>query len=329
MCDIPIFSLVAAMTGNINERTKIISYGRSMMFVGSLLISIVIPLIYPAIGWFITVLIFSLVAFATMIPIGFAAKERNLSRNTQAPTLKMLVRAVMTNKYLMVFFIASIIAGLTNTALTVSGYFAIYNLGSTEMMIPLSVIPLVPVIFLALVISRITKRIDKFTLYLTSLGGSVLFSVVTYVMGYENLIVFFTIFALRSIFFYITAIISAMIFLDCAEYGLYKTGENATACTMSLSTFCAKCLSAVAGSLSMFLLGAAGFVSGQNVAQPASVLSSLWVMISILPAAGQAAAFLILLFGYKLREKDVQIMAKVNHGELSRDEAAGLFSRSY
>lgn len=328
MCDIPIFSVAAAMTVNVNERTRIISYGRSMMFVGSLLISVAIPLAYPKIGWFLTVLIFSLIAFAVMLPIGFVAKERNLAKS-KAPTLKVLIQTIISNKYLMVFFIASIIAGLTNTALTISGYFAIYNLGSTDMMVPLAVIPLVPVIILALLTSRITKKIDKFTIYLIALGGSILFSIVTYIAGYENLIVFFSVFALRSIFFYMTAILSAMIFLDCAEYGLFKTGENATASTMSLSTFCAKCLSAVAGSLSMFVLGAAGFVSGADVTQPASVLSSLWIMISIFPAAGQIVAFVILLFGYKLREKDVQIMAKVNHGELSRDEATALFSRPY
>ena len=328
MCDIPIFSVAAAMTGNVNERTRIISYGRSMMFVGSLLISIAVPLAYPKIGWFLTVLIFSLLAFTVMLPIGFVAKERNLS-NSKAPTLKILLRTIVSNKYLMVFFIANIVAGLTNTALTISGYFAIYNLGSTDMMVPLSVIPLIPVIFLALLTSRITKKIDKFTLYLISLGGSILFSIVTYIVGYDNLIVFFSVFALRSIFFYITAIISAMIFLDCAEYGLFKTGENTTASIMSLSTFCAKCLSAVAGSLSMFVLGAAGFVSGGGVTQPSTVLSSLWIMISILPVAGQLVAFVILLLGYKLREKDVQIMAKVNHGELSRDEAKALFSRPY
>lgn len=72
-----------------------------------------------------------------------------------------------------------------------------------------------------------------------------------------------------------------------------------------------------------------GFVGGAGAAQPPAVIDTLWLLISILPAAGLTVSFIILLFGYKLRDKDVQLMAKVNQKIISREEAELKLSRIY
>ena len=46
-------------------------------------------------------------------------------------------------------------------------------------------------------------------------------------------------------------------------------------------------------------------------------------------AAGFAAALVILLLFYKLRTKDVQVMAQYNNGELNREDAEALLAEKY
>lgn len=52
-------------------------------------------------------------------------------------------------------------------------------------------------------------------------------------------------------------------------------------------------------------------------------------MFCLLPAAGYALALVILLLFYKLRTKDVQVMARYNNGELPREDAEALLEGKY
>jgi len=52
---------------------------------------------------------------------------------------------------------------------------------------------------------------------------------------------------------------------DIVEYGEYKTGKRLQGTAFSLQTFTFKFFNAVAGAAAMFILGAFGFVEGQNV----------------------------------------------------------------
>jgi sugar (glycoside-pentoside-hexuronide) transporter len=329
ICDIPIFSVVTAMTGNTNERNRIISYGRIAMFGGSIFIGALMPILYPAIGWFPAVTLFSILGFAAMVPLGYLVKERHVQESAQAPTIGLILQTVAKNRYLMTFFIASIIGSLTNTAIVVGGYFAIYNLGGPQMMIYLNILPLLPVIVLAMLTPMLARKVDKFILYLGSIGINIIFSIILFIVGYSRLPIFLALYTIRTIALYYGGVVGSMFYVDCAEYGLYKTGRNAVAVTMSLSTFTTKVLSAVSGALAMFILGSVGFVTGEGAVQPETVTRALWIMLSILPVIGTLFSFFILLMGYKLKEKDVQIMARINNHEISEEEGKSLLSRQY
>jgi sugar (glycoside-pentoside-hexuronide) transporter len=329
LSDVPIFSVVTAMTGNTNERNRIISYGRIAMFGGSVFIGALIPILYPAIGWFPAVALFSIMGFAAMVPLGYLVKERHIQESAQAPTIGLILQTVAKNRYLMIFFIASIVGSLTNTAIIVGGYFAIYNLGGPQMMIYLNILPLLPVILLAMFTPMLARKVDKFILYLGSIGINIIFSIILFAVGYSRLPIFFALYTIRNATLYYGGVVGSMFYVDCAEYGLYKTGRNAVAITMSLSTFSAKVSGAVPGSLAMFILGIAGFVAGEGAVQPETVTRVLWIMLSILPVNGTLFSFFILLVGYKLKEKDVQIMARINNHEISEEEGKSLLSRQY
>ena len=79
----------------------------------------------------------------------------------------------------------------------------------------------------------------------------------------------------------------------------------------------------------MFFLGIIGFVEGEGAAQTPETIAWLWRMFTIVPLISGIISFFLLILGYKLRSKDVEIMLKVNAGEMEKEEALPLLSRKY
>lgn len=115
---------------------------------------------------------------------------------------------------------------------------------------------------------------------------------------------------------------------DCLEYGTYHTGERAEGVAASVQTFFSKLVSSFSGPLAMLILAGIGFVEGEGAIQPASVEQGIWVLYTLCPAIGIGIALLLLRF-YKLRGRDVQIMARYNNQEISREEAEAQLAGKY
>jgi sugar (glycoside-pentoside-hexuronide) transporter len=326
MCDVPVFSVVTVMTNNIRERTTIITYGRVIMFIGGLLAGVLVPLLYPVIGWFLTTVILSVIALLTMVPLGYAAKERHRPPvEAENPPLKELFTAVIRNKYLLLIALGSLVTLITSFGGTMINYFAIQCLGGPHIISVMAPLGLVPMMVVTPFFPVLIKRVDKFILLLILHGGSILSSVLLFFAGYANVPVFIAIYSFRSLCMTLPlGILLPMFVLDCAEYGLYKTGKSTTAIAVSLQTFSVKVYSALTGAIGMFILGLAGFVSGAGAVQPPNVIRTMWLCISIVPLIGLLTGFFLLATGYKLRDKDIQIMARANQGEFSREEAEKL-----
>jgi Na+/melibiose symporter-like transporter len=296
--------------------------------IGSAITMLLVPLVYPSIGWPAAIAMFSVPALLCMLPLGRAAQERRRGAD-DAPTLKAIFTAVGRNKYLLIFCLAFTIGNITNTILIVNGYFAIYCMGGPQM---IPVVTLVPMAFAGVFVAfvpSIIKRVDKFAVYLVTVAVTAVMSVIMYLAGYASLPVYLVIATIRTIAFSFSSNFITLFIIDCAEYGLYKTGNDIAAVTISIQTFTVKALSALAGALAMFILGYAGFVDGAGVVQPPAVIDTIWMLNSIFPAIGMTASFFLLLFGYRLRDRDVQIMAEANTGKLDRGQAERMLSGKY
>jgi Na+/melibiose symporter-like transporter len=107
---------------------------------------------------------------------------------------------------------------------------------------------------------------------------------------------------------------------DCAEYGLFKSGISAPGISFSIQTFSAKLTAALATSLGAACLAAIGFVEGVGAEQTAGFADKFWLVTTWVPVVGSILGIIVLSF-YKLRDNSVQVMAKCNAGEISREEA--------
>ena len=125
---------------------------------------------------------------------------------------------------------------------------------------------------------------------------------------------------------------------DCAEYGQYKSGISAKGITFAIQTFSVKITGAVSSALALFLLGLFTFpkietdsfaeLAAMNIQLSETATNGLWIVYALVPVIGMVISTFFYL-GYKLNDKDVQIMAKCNSGEITREEAEKLLSRKY
>ena len=323
MCDTPIFALSTAMTERVEERNSILSIGRLMGTVGCVIATLAIEGLYQPLGWRMLSIGLSVLAMAMMFPILIFGKERARVK-TEAPSLKEMFSALGANRYLIVFYIAFFLVGLTNTVQTVIPTFAQYVLGDTEKGTILLAMSILPAIVVAAFLPALCKKVDKFWLYIICLIIFVIASIIQYFVGYSNEIALDVTMALRGIGLVGYNVLVYMFTPDCVEYGHYKTGIRQEGITFSIQTCVTKLSAALMSSLSLFLLAFFGF-KAVNANPTTGIVDEVgalgcWKVLTWVSAIGPIVAIVVLVCFYRLRDKDVNLMAACNSGEISREE---------
>ena len=184
----------------------------------------------------------------------------------------------------------------------------------------------------------ILKKFDKFKVLFWSNIINIILGFVIYFIGYEQRMTFIVMTCVRAVPMCLVGVLAFMFTPDCAEYGQYKSGISAKGITFAIQTFSVKITGAVSSSLALALLGLFSWITVEaenfeelaalGVTQPASALKGLWIVYALVPVIGMVISTFFYL-GYKLNDKDVQIMSKCNAGEISREEAEKMLSRKY
>jgi probable glucitol transport protein GutA len=187
---------------------------------------------------------------------------------------------------------------------------------------------MVPMILVGAFVPLIIKKMDKYYLYLGMSIFNAALSFVRYFAGYQNFALFAALSVLSAVAASANGILVFLFTPDCMEYGTYHTGEGAEGVASAIQSFFNKLTTSVSASLAMLIIGAFGFLAGENAVQPASAIKGIWLSLTIFPGIGAAVAVTALLF-YKLRDKDVQVMAKYNSREITKEEAERSLAAKY
>ena len=342
VCDVPIYSMVTTMTDNINERNTLMSLGRLFSGAGMGLSGMLCTLLVSekvGLSFSPTVILLSVLGLLFMIPLCFTGKERNYhgELEDEAFSIKRMLMYLVHNKYLLIYYLGYLFANGLMTGNALSLFVSYYLFGSANFNIILGILSTVPSIVVALLIPVVSQKFDKFKLFFICNTVAAVLGLVMYFIGWQNKLLFIVLTVIRSLFTSVTGTLGFMFTPDCAEYGQYKTGVDAKGITFSIQTFTTKIAAAVASSLGLAILGffdwtkieAESFadIEKLNIVQSATALNGLWVTYILVPSIGLVITSFIYLF-YRLRDKDVQIMAKYNAGEITREEAENLLPKS-
>jgi sugar (glycoside-pentoside-hexuronide) transporter len=343
LTDVPAYAMLNTMTDNLAERNTLLSVNRVFSGAGVLIYGVVLPiLISEDVGMSATEAIAIMAVFSgvTMLPLCINCKERNYKpqQEEESFTIRQMLRYMKSNKYLLTYYGGYMATDALKTSAAVLLFVSFYLFDSSLYSVVLNVLNMVPGVFAAMAMPSLLKRFDKFKLLFWCNIVNIILGLVIYFTGYENRALFLVLTCIRTIPMSIVGILAFMFTPDCAEYGQYKSGISAKGITFAIQTFSVKITGAVSSALALFLLGCFSWISveaesfealaSMNICQSDTALNGLWIVYALVPVIGMIISTFFYL-GYKLNDKDVQIMAKCNAGEITREEAEGLLSRKY
>ncbi len=343
LTDVPAYAMLNTMTDNLEERNLLLSVNRVFSGGGVVIYGVVLPLlISESVGMSasMAIAIMSIFSAITMVPLCLKCKERNYKPGQEDENFspRQMMRYLGKNKYLLTYYGGYMATDALKTSAAVLLFVSFYLFGDSLFSIVLNFLNMVPGVFAAMLMPTILKKLDKFkTLFWCNIVN-ILLGLLIYFVGYEQKVLFLVLTCIRTIPMSIVGILAFMFTPDCAEYGEYKTGINAKGITFAIQTFSVKITGAVSSALALFLLGLFNWISveaesfeelaAMGIQQSTTALNGLWIVYSLVPVIGMIISTFFYL-GYKLNDKDVQIMAKCNSGEITREEAEKLLSRKY
>lgn len=343
LTDVPAYAMLNTMTDNLQERNTLLSVNRIFSGAGVLIYGVVLPLLISekvgmSASWAVSIL--AIFSALTMVPLCANCKERNYKPEEESDsfTPRQMFSYLGKNKYLLIYYGGYCATDALKTSGAVTLLVSFYLFGDSLFAIVLNVLNMVPGVFAAMLMPTILKRFDKFkTLFWCNIV-SILLGLLIYFTGYGNQTLFLTLTCIRTIPMSIVGILAFMFTPDCAEYGQYTSGISAKGITFAIQTFSVKITAAISSSLALGLLGLFSWISVEaesfeelaalNIQQSPAALNGLWIVYALVPVIGMILSTFFYL-GYKLNDKDVQIMAKCNAGEITRQEAEALLSRKY
>lgn len=329
--DSPAFAITTVMTSDVDERAGVIAGGKLWAMVGGVIATVIVPSVRPKLGWFTACVVFVIVSLVLMIPLIFNAREKHVATEKAEvnPSLKEMGSYLKSNKYLIVALIAFFLLGIASLEQKMAIYAGRICFGNESFSTFIAAGASLSVILVAAIVPKLFNKWDKFNILVVGLIFSIVMDVVSYFVGFSNLIVSLIFITLKCSGLGFWSVIIYMLVADTVEYGAYKSGVKAAGITFSLQTFIAKLKNAVIGSVMLTCLASVGFIEGENQVQTAEVANGVWRLFCLFPAAGFLIALLVLIPFYKLRTKDVQVMAKFNNGEISKEEAESILKEKY
>ena len=343
LTDVPAYAMLNTMTDNTQERNLLLSVNRVFSGAGYLLCSVALPLLIgETVGMSFTmaVTILSVFAGVTMVPLCLFCKERNYDpqEDTGDFSFRQMFTYLGKNKYLLRYYGGYMATDALKTSAAVTLFVSFYLFGKVSYSILLNLLGMVPGVIIAVFMPMILKKLDKFTTLFWANIVNIILGFVIYFVGYENETAFLVLTCIRALPMCLVGVLAFMFTPDCAEYGQYKSGISAKGITFAIQTFSVKITGAVSSALALFLLGLFSWQTVEadsfeklaelNIQQSDPALQGLWIVYALVPVIGMVISTFFYL-GYKLNDKDVQIMAKCNSGEITREEAEAQLSRKY
>ncbi|MBQ0133546.1 MAG: MFS transporter [Clostridiales bacterium] len=282
-----------------------------------------------ALGYFIVPLIFSTCFLITNIMYckqaqPFDPYDPNVSAKSR-PTIGQMVSSIVTNKQMLILFLAFTIHGIGNQLYAgvvtyffrVTGTFDKYTIVITTRSI---------LAFLAsMVAPSIGKKLGKkgaliASWVLTAVAGVLIGMFALNKDGSANLIAMATGMCLKQVSLYLYSVFMAIYWLDCGEYGYATTGIDNRTMAVTVMNWPTKISMALGGSLVGYGIAWAGYNPPAAGAAPSFThMSRFMLIIGWIPVIFTVVGVVIIALLYKLSDEEAAKYAKMN---VEREAAA-------
>lgn len=346
LVEVPMNSMIVTLTDSTDERNSILQIKtiiNGVATIGAGIIWTVMISEYVGIGIKWVALVSSVIFFIMMLPLAFGVKEHNTElanvdhEENEKYSLKDMWRCIKTNKYLMVLMVSTVITSCLATGSAVGTLVSYYHFGSSLVLIIPITISLIPVLIAQSQTRKLCNKFGKLKIFLIcgTIGAVIQLSM--YFVGpiFEICCVLLV---LQAPFGNMSNVAKSFFLPDTIEYTRYKTGKDCAGICNALSSFTTKLTTSVSASLGLFILGLSNYIpvkadsfediAAAGVVQPQAAMDCMWIIYALIPLVGTLLGVLVMAF-YRLRDKDAELMAKCNAGEITREECEAQLSRKY
>lgn len=288
--NIPLASILPALTDDMNERTVLATWRKFLAFLGSSIVSAtaltMVELIgkgNEALGFRVVMGVFGVIGCVCFFLTFLLVRENNLSDRTDSSSLKETILSLAHNTPWKLFAL-NILFMWTGYFIQSSAlvYYYKYYVGSTVMSsLVASIMTMVPMA-VNLAVPFLAKRLGKRNLYSTAALVQLLGLLIIWIGGRNSVIIVAGAFISaagygikESIYFSMQA--------DPVDYGEWKTGVQAAGTLSSVNGFLGKVAQAAAGGISGLLL-AWGMYDSAAAVQTAEALTAIKAMYIYIPA---------------------------------------------
>lgn len=347
--DVPTQALTMTITDVPDERNSLLTVGMIvitgimyiMAMVQTVLISESVGMSIAAVGIMLAV-IYAL----PMVPFVFKVKEHNSEMKNvveekaqETYTVKEMVNAVTHNKPYLFLQLTSLVKSITMTGSAISLFVSFYLYGSSTAMVLPGLIALVFGLVIQMMAPKICKKFGNKNTVVACLLACGIGGIAVYFSGWKNfgLVVIYTI--ISGVIGSLQTMGATYMMLQTIDYGKYVNNRDTTGIFNSINTFIAKVAPSAASSFGLVVLAMFGWVTvnaesfadlaAQSVMQPDSALTGLWVLNTLIPAAGMLLAGVAMFLFYKLTDEDARLMGQCVAGEITREECEKHLSRTY
>ncbi|WP_276210988.1 MFS transporter [Heyndrickxia coagulans] len=315
MQTIPVNSLTARMTDNLQERTLLTTIRMILVYIGILLsISCATPLAQyfggddQAKGFQITALVYAAASFALNLISFLAVRERVAVKPEKKHGVKKTLTVLIRNKPLLILassFLAFAVG--FNIKLTTMVYYFTYNVHRKDLVFMGTLLFFGAALISNMFIPSLSKKWDRKNVMMISAALSLISYVGLQFTAYSSIpLILFLLFVSGFFTTPLNTLAWGML-ADCVDYAEWKTGIRAEGVVISSMSFTNKLGVALAGSFSAFFLNKAGYVP--NVAQSVSSLQAIKDMNAIIPGIFILLSVLLISF-YPITENRYKKMMK-------------------
>ena len=346
LVEVPMNSMIITLTDDIKERDSILQTKTILSAIGTIGAGVLwTVLISENVGFSIksVAIVSSVILMFVMLPLAFGVREHNTELENVDPekqghySFKDMLNCIKTNKYLLVLLLSTIVSQCLMTGGAVGTFVSYYFFGSSLVLIIPIAIAFIPQLIAQMQVKKLTAKYGKrFIFLLTGLTGAIIYSFIFF-FG-KNFIAACVFLVLQAIPGNMSNVAKSFFLPDTIEYARYKTGKDCSGICYSMQSFVTKLTSSVASSLGLFILGLSNWIPIQaesfedvaalGIEQPPEAMNVLWIIYALIPTIGTLLGVLTLFF-YKLKDKDAELMAKCNAGEITREECEAQLSQKY
>ncbi len=315
--DVPFWSLSAALTQDVRERSVLITFARTVATASIIAISVAALPLVEALGggddrrgWRLTAVVVAVAAVVATLVCFAGVREREPVAGRQRTRPRDVVALFRTNGPLRLVLL-SMFLGDTLLALKIAlvYYYLRYNLDAEDLIPAFLGLYAVATIGGSLSTPRLARRFGKRQVAIAAALATAAASLALFFVGYSDLVPLLVLGALGGVADGLGDVSRTSMLADTVDYGQWSTGKRQEGMVFATNIFKTKVASAVAGAAAAFTLAAAGYVA--NTAQTATALEGIHAAFTLVPAVlGVLAVLPLLRYGLSETRHD-ELMAEI------------------